>query len=175
VSKSASRIVEEVRRQFHEILGLREGKASPDYNACIDIATSAALKQMILPGIMAIVAPLLVGFFLGGQALSGMLVGAIVCGVLLAMFMSNSGGAWDNAKKMIEEGDNDPDTHDKTASHYHTDRNKTLRRTHKAAVVGDTVGDPLKDTAGPAMNILIKLMCIVALLFAALFQNPIIR
>jgi K(+)-stimulated pyrophosphate-energized sodium pump len=151
VSRSAVKIIDEVRRQFHEIPGLWEGKAVPEYDRCVDIATDAALRNMVVPGLLAIVSPLVVGFTLGRLALAGMLCGAMLCGVLLALFMANSGGAWDNAKKAIEEGGGGAEE-------------------HKAAVIGDTVGDPLKDTAGPSMNILIKLMSIVSLLFATMFH-----
>ena len=147
VSHSAVHIIDEVRRQFREIAGIWDGSAKPDYTRCVDIATGAALKNMLLPGSIAVVAPVVVGIVLGREALAGMLMGATLCGVLLALFMSNSGGAWDNAKKAIEEGGKGTES-------------------HKAAVIGDTVGDPLKDTAGPSLNILIKLMSIVALLFA---------
>ena len=147
VSHSAVHIIDEVRRQFREIAGIWDGTAKPDYTRCIDIATGAALKNMLLPGSIAVVAPVVVGIVLGREALAGMLMGATLCGVLLALFMSNSGGAWDNAKKAIEEDGKGTES-------------------HKAAVIGDTVGDPLKDTAGPSLNILIKLMSIVALLFA---------
>ena len=147
VGRAAFKMVEEVRRQFREIPGIMEGTGKPDTRRCVDISTAAALKEMILPGLLAVLAPLVVGFLLGLEALGGMLAGATVSGVLLALFMSNSGGAWDNAKKWIEEGNlggkgSDP---------------------HKAAVVGDTVGDPFKDTTGPSMNILIKLMSVVSL------------
>jgi K(+)-stimulated pyrophosphate-energized sodium pump len=153
VGKAAGYIVEEVRRQFKEIPGLMEGKAEPDYNACITISTNAALKQMIAPGVMAIAAPLLVGFLLGTAALAGLLVGSISAGFILAVMMANAGGAWDNTKKYIEAG--------------HLGGKGSFA--HKAAVTGDTVGDPFKDTAGPALNILLKLMSIVALVFAPLF------
>ncbi len=153
VGRAAYFMVEEVRRQFREIPGLLEGKAKPDYNRCIDISTAGALKQMVLPGMLAIVSPLLVGFILGKEALGGLLAGSIITGVLLAVFMANAGGAWDNAKKYIEEG------------HFGGKGTPT----HAAAVVGDTVGDPFKDTAGPSLNILIKLMSIIALVFASLF------
>lgn len=153
VGRAAYFMVEEVRRQFREIPGLLEGKAKPDYNRCIDISTAGALKQMIVPGLMAVISPLLVGFLLGKEALGGLLAGSIVTGVLLAVFMANAGGAWDNAKKYIEEG------------HFGGKGTPT----HAAAVVGDTVGDPFKDTAGPSLNILIKLMSIIALVFANLF------
>ena len=150
VSHSAVRIIDEVRRQFREITGIWDGTAKPDYNRCVDIATGAALKNMLLPGSIAVISPVVVRIVLGRAALAGMLMGATLCGVLLALFMSNSGGAWDNAKKLIEEGGKGSEA-------------------HKAAVIGDTVGDPLKDTAGPSLNILIKLMSIVALLFAPMF------
>ncbi len=151
VGRSAGDMILEVRRQFKCIPGILEGSGTPDYAKCVDISTASALRQMIAPGILAVTAPLLVGLVLGKSALAGMLIGATVCGVLLAVQMSNSGGAWDNAKKAIEEtGKGTPE--------------------HAAAVIGDTVGDPLKDTAGPALNILIKLMSIVALLFAPLFM-----
>lgn len=154
VGKAAFKMVNEIRRQFREIPGLLEGKegVKPDVNKCIDISTSAALKEMILPGIVAITAPVLMGFLLGPSALGGMLAGATVTGVLLALFMANAGGAWDNAKKYIEQGN----------------LGGKGSEAHKAAVVGDTVGDPYKDTSGPAMNILIKLMSIVSLVIAPL-------
>ena len=153
VSKAANEMIEEVRRQFREMPGLLEGTQSPDYKTCVSISTNAALKQMLIPGVIAIICPLAVGFLLGTEALGGMLAGALVTGVLLAIFMSNSGGAWDNAKKFIEGGGEDGKGSE----------------SHKAAVVGDTVGDPFKDTAGPSINILIKLMTIVALVFAPMF------
>lgn len=153
VGGAAYFMVEEVRRQFREIPGLLEGRAKPDYNKCIDISTAGALRKMIVPGVMAIVSPLIVGFLLGKEALGGLLAGSIVTGVLLAVFMANAGGAWDNAKKYIEEG------------HFGGKGTPT----HASAVVGDTVGDPFKDTAGPSLNILIKLMSIIALVFANLF------
>ena len=147
VGRAAFKMVEEVRRQFREIPGIMEGTGKPDTKRCIDISTAAALKEMILPGLLAILAPLVVGFLLGPEGLGGMLAGATVSGVLLALLMSNSGGAWDNAKKWIEEGNLGGKGSD----------------SHKAAVVGDTVGDPFKDTTGPSMNILIKLMSVVSL------------
>jgi K(+)-stimulated pyrophosphate-energized sodium pump len=153
VGKTAIKMVNEVRRQFKSIKGLMQGKAKPDYNKCIEIATSGALKEMILPGLLAILSPIAVGLLLGAEALGGMLVGKTVVGFLMAVFMANSGGAWDNAKKYIEEGKLGGKGSD----------------AHKAAVVGDTVGDPFKDTAGPSLNILIKLMGIVALVFVPLF------
>lgn len=154
VGRAAQQMVEEVRRQFREIPGLMEGKAKPDTETCVAIATTASLKEMILPGVVAIAAPIAVGFFLGKEALGGMLAGATVTGVLLALFMANAGGAWDNAKKAIEQG--------------HVPGEKKGTEAHKAAVTGDTVGDPFKDTSGPAMNILVKLMSIVALVIAPL-------
>ena len=147
VGKAASEIVDEVRRQFKEINGLMQGKANPDYNKCIAISTRSALKQMIAPSLLAILAPIIIGKFFGLEALGGLLVGSIVTGFSLAIFMANSGGAWDNAKKYIEAGNFGGKGSD----------------AHKAAVVGDTVGDPFKDTAGPSLNILIKLMSIVAI------------
>ncbi|MFQ5328856.1 MAG: sodium-translocating pyrophosphatase [Thermodesulfobacteriota bacterium] len=154
VGKAAFKMVQEIRRQFKEIPGLLEGKADakPDVARCIDISTSAALKEMILPGLVAFLSPILVGFILGPAALGGMLGGATVTGVLLALFMANAGGAWDNAKKLIEQGSFGGKGSD----------------CHKAAVVGDTVGDPFKDTSGPSMNILIKLMSVVSLVIAPL-------
>lgn len=153
VSKAAYKMIEEVRRQFRDIPGILEGKAKPDYSSCVSISTRAALHEMIVPGVMAVAAPLLVGILLGPSALGGLLAGSLVTGVLLAIYMSNSGGAWDNAKKYIEEGHNGGKGSD----------------AHKAAVVGDTVGDPFKDTSGPSINILIKLMTVVSLVFAPLF------
>ncbi len=154
VGKAAFKMVQEIRRQFREIPGLLEGKegVKPDVARCIDISTSAALKEMILPGLVAFLAPVIMGFALGPVALGGMLAGATVTGVLLALFMANAGGAWDNAKKLIEQG------------HYGGKGSDC----HKAAVVGDTVGDPFKDTSGPSMNILIKLMAVVSLVIAPL-------
>ena len=153
VSKAAYSMIEEVRRQFREIPGIMEGKAKPDYKTCVAISTTAALKEMLVPGIMAVVAPLAVGLILGSTALAGLLAGSLVSGVMMAMFMSNAGGAWDNAKKYTEEGNHGGKGSD----------------AHKAAVVGDTVGDPFKDTSGPSINILIKLMTVVSTVFAALF------
>jgi K(+)-stimulated pyrophosphate-energized sodium pump len=157
VGNAAFKVVEEVRRQFREIKGLMEGKAKPDTKTCVDIATKAAIRHMMAPGIVAVAFPPVIGFLLGKEALGGALAGSTVCGVMLALLMANAGGAWDNAKKYIEGGNlagfgkkSDP---------------------HKAAVVGDTVGDPFKDTSGPAMNILIKLMSIVSLVLAPLLKN----
>jgi K(+)-stimulated pyrophosphate-energized sodium pump len=155
VGNAAFHLIEEIRRQFREIPGLMEGKARPEYARCVDISTRAALKEMVLPGLIAIAVPLAVGLipFLGKEALGGLLAGALLTGVLQAINMANAGGAWDNAKKFIETGEHGGKGSD----------------AHKAAVVGDTVGDPFKDTAGPSLNILIKLMSIVALVFAPLF------
>lgn len=153
VSRAANSMIEEVRRQFREIPGIMDGSGTPDYAKCVDISTKAALHEMIIPGIMAVASPIVVGLLLGAEALGGMLAGALVTGVLMAIFMANSGGAWDNAKKYIEEG-------------HFGGKGSTA---HKAAVVGDTVGDPFKDTSGPSLNILIKLMTIVSLVFASLF------
>lgn len=153
VSKAANKMIEEVRRQFRTIPGIMEGKGKPDYKSCVSISTVAALKEMLVPGIMAVLVPLAVGILLGVEALGGMLAGALVTGVLLAIFMSNAGGAWDNAKKYIEDGNN----------------GGKGSEAHKAAVVGDTVGDPCKDTSGPSINILIKLMTVVSLVFAPIF------
>ncbi len=152
VGRTAQKMVEEVRRQFREIKGLLDGEAKPDYAKCIAISTDASLREMIVPGVIAVVAPLLIGFILGAEALGGFLAGAVVSGVMLALMMANAGGAWDNAKKYIEEGNLGGKGSD----------------AHKAAVVGDTVGDPFKDTSGPSMNILIKLMSIVSLVIAPL-------
>jgi K(+)-stimulated pyrophosphate-energized sodium pump len=153
VGKAANEMIEEVRRQFREDKGIMEGTSKPDYARCVDISTKAALKEMVAPGLLAILAPLLVGTFMGTEALGGMLAGALSAGVLLAIMMANAGGAWDNAKKYIEEGN------------YGGKGSES----HKAAVVGDTVGDPFKDTSGPSINILIKLMTIVAVVFAPFF------
>ena len=153
VSKAAYKMIEEVRRQFREIPGILEGKAKPDYSTCVSISTRAALHEMLVPGIMAVGVPLLVGLLLGPEALGGLLAGSLVTGVLLAIYMSTSGGAWDNAKKFIEEGN-------------YGGKGSVA---HKAAVVGDTVGDPFKDTSGPSINILIKLMTVVSLVFAPVF------
>ena len=153
VSKAAYKMIEEVRRQFKTIPGILEGKGKPDYKSCVAISTQAALKEMLLPGVMAVLAPVFIGVVLGPDALGGLLGGALVTGVMLAIFMSNSGGAWDNAKKYIEDG-------------HHGGKGSEA---HRAAVVGDTVGVPFKDTSGPSINILIKLMTIVSLVFAPLF------
>jgi K(+)-stimulated pyrophosphate-energized sodium pump len=161
VGKAAFKMVEEIRRQFREIPGIMEGTGKPDSARCVEISTTAALKEMILPGMIAVITPLLVGLVLGKEALGGTLAGATLCGVFLALFMANAGGAWDNAKKYIEEGHLGGKGSD----------------AHHAAVVGDTVGDPFKDTSGPAMNILIKLMSVVSLVLAPLFMSiePLIK
>ena len=152
VGKAAGKMVEEIRRQFKEIKGLLEGKAEPDTKKCVEISTKSALKEMILPGLTAVSAPVAIGFILGPETLGGALAGSLITGVTLALFMANSGGAWDNAKKYIEQGQ--------------LEGEKKGGSAHSAAVIGDTVGDPFKDTTGPAMNIIVKLMSIVALLIA---------
>lgn len=153
VSKAAYAMIEEVRRQFHEKKGILEGTERPDYATCVGISTNAALHEMIVPGLMAVISPLLVGVLLGTKALGGLICGSLVTGVLLAIYMANAGGAWDNAKKYIEEG-------------HHGGKGSEA---HVAAIVGDTVGDPFKDTSGPSINILIKLMTVVSLVFAPIF------
>ncbi|PID82887.1 MAG: sodium-translocating pyrophosphatase [Clostridiales bacterium] len=153
VGKAAFEMIEEVRRQFREKPGIFEGNETPDYARCVDISTKAALREMVVPGVMAVASPVIVGLTLGAASLGGMLAGALVTGVLMAIFMSNAGGAWDNAKKYIEEGHNGGKNSE----------------AHSAAVVGDTVGDPFKDTSGPSINILIKLMTVVALVFSSMF------
>ena len=155
VSKAAFAMISEVRRQFKEKPGIMAGTEKPDYRTCVSISTHAALKEMIVPGVLAVIAPLAIGLLLGAEALGGLLAGSLVSGVMMAIFMSNSGGAWDNAKKYIEEGNN----------------GGKGSETHKAAVVGDTVGDPFKDTSGPSINILIKLMTVIALVFAPLIMS----
>ncbi len=153
--KNAFVIIEEVRRQFREIPGIMEGKTKPEYGKCVDISTKGALKMMIVPSLMAIAAPLLVGFILGKYALGGFLIGAVGCGFMLAITMANAGGSWDNAKKWIETGNFDGKGSD----------------AHKASVIGDTVGDPMKDTAGPSLNIMIKLMSVISLVFAPVLEH----
>ena len=152
VGRSANKMIEEVRRQFKSIPGLLEGKAEPDSAQCVAISTKAAIREMLAPGLLAVVAPVLTGYVLGVAGLGGLLVGSLVTGVLMALMMANAGGAWDNAKKYIEEGN----------------LGGKGSEPHKAAVIGDTVGDPFKDTAGPSLNILIKLMSIVSVIFAPL-------
>ncbi len=158
VGKAANQMIEEVRRQFKEIPGILEGTAKPDYAKCVEISTNAALKEMIVPAILAIGSPLLVGFTFGAEALGGMLAGTLITGIMLAIFMANSGGAWDNAKKYIEQG-------------HHGGKGSFA---HKASITGDTVGDPFKDTAGPAIDILIKLMTTISLVCATLFGTGIL-
>ena len=155
VGRAAFSIVNEVRRQFREIPGIMEGTGRPDYARCVDISTRGALREMILPGLMAVIAPLATGFILGTQALGGLLIGAVGSGFMLAIMMASAGGAWDNAKKYVELG------------HYGGKGSEA----HKAAVAGDTVGDPFKDTSGPSLNILLKLMAIVSLVFAPVFLD----
>jgi K(+)-stimulated pyrophosphate-energized sodium pump len=155
VGRAAQSVVIEVRRQFREITGLMEGKAEPDYARCVDLCSKASLKEMILPTLLAIASPLIVGVFLGGTGVIGLLCGALVTGFILAIFMANAGGAWDNAKKYIEEGNHGGKGSDQ----------------HKAAVVGDTVGDPFKDTAGPSINILIKLLSMVSIVFSTFIAS----
>ena len=155
VSRAAYSMIEEVRRQFREIPGIMEEKAKPDYEKCVDISTKAALREMIRPGVMAVLAPLVMGMLLGTEALGGLLAGSLITGVLMAIFLANAGGAWDNAKKYIENGN----------------FGGKGSENHKAAVVGDTVGDPFKDTSGPSINILIKLMTVISLVFAPIIAQ----
>ncbi|MFW5913724.1 MAG: sodium-translocating pyrophosphatase [Bacillota bacterium] len=155
VGRAASKMIDEVRRQFKEFPGILDRTEKPDYARCVDISTKAALQEMVIPGLLAVSAPLLVGFLLGSEALGGLLAGALASGISMAIFMANSGGAWDNAKKFIEEGN-------------HGEKGSFA---HKASVTGDTVGDPFKDTSGPSINILIKLMTIISLVFAGLFGS----
>ena len=152
VGRAASKIVVEVRRQFKEIKGLIDGKAEPDYASCVDICTKSSQRELLVIAVISIITPLAVGIILGPNGVAGLLTGATICGFVLAVMMSNSGGAWDNAKKYIESG-------------VHGGKGSDC---HKAAVVGDTVGDPFKDTSGPAINILIKLLSMVSIVFAAL-------
>jgi K(+)-stimulated pyrophosphate-energized sodium pump len=147
-------MVEEVRRQFREIPGIMDGSAKPDYESCVEISTEGSLRAMIVPGLLAVVAPLLVGMVFGKGAVAGLLAGSLGSGVLMALFMANAGGAWDNAKKYVEAG-------------HHGGKGSPV---HKATVIGDTVGDPFKDTAGPSINILIKLMSIASVLALPLFS-----
>ena len=155
VGRAAQSVVIEVRRQFKEITGLMDGKADPDYARCVDLCTKASLREMVLPTVIAVVTPIVVGLILGFKGVVGLLAGATVTGFLMAIFMANSGGAWDNAKKYIEAGN----------------FGGKGSESHKAGVVGDTVGDPFKDTAGPAINILIKLLSMVSIVFAGLVVN----
>ena len=153
VSRAAFRMIREARRQFREIPGLREGDADPDYGRCVDISTVAALKGLIMPGLLSVMVPVILGFTLGAEAVAGLIVGTIVSGLPLALLLAHGGTAWDNAKKKIEDG-------------YYGGKGS---EEHKASVIGDTVGDPCKDTSGPSLNILIKLMSVVALVFLPLF------
>ena len=152
VGRAAQSMVEEVRRQFREIKGILEGKATPDYARCVAISTKGAQREMLFPSVLAILAPIAVGFIFGVAGVMGLLIGSLSAGFVLAVFMANSGGAWDNAKKFIEEGNLGGKGSDN----------------HKATVVGDTVGDPFKDTSGPSLNILIKLMSMVSIVVAGL-------
>ncbi|KAJ4750074.1 K(+)-insensitive pyrophosphate-energized proton pump [Rhynchospora pubera] len=160
VGSAALKMVEEVRRQFNEIPGLMEGTAKPDYATCVKISTDASIKKMIAPGALVMVTPLITGTFFGTETLAGLLAGALVSGVQVAISASNSGGAWDNAKKYIEAG----------ASEHARLLGPKGSEAHKAAVIGDTIGDPLKDTSGPSLNILIKLMAVESLVFAPFFK-----
>jgi len=155
VGRTGNKMVIEIRRQFREITGLLEGRAKPDTSRCVDIVTKGALREMVLPGLLAVCVPLAVGFIMGKEALGGFLAGSLSCGVLLGIMMTNGGATWDNAKKWIEAGN----------------LGGKGTATHAAAVVGDTVGDPFKDTTGPSMNILIKLMAIISLVFAPLLAS----
>lgn len=152
VGRAAESMVQEVRRQFREIKGILEGKATPDYGRCVEISTRSAQREMIIPSLLAIIIPIVVGLILGVAGVLGLLTGGLAAGFTLAVFMSNSGGAWDNAKKMIEEGS----------------FGGKGSENHKATIVGDTVGDPFKDTSGPSLNILIKLMSMVSIVMAGL-------
>ena len=155
VGRAAFSMIEEVRRQFREIKGLMEGEATADFRRCVDISTAAAIKQMVVPGLLAVLAPVVVGFVGGTAMLGGLLAGVTASGVLMAVFMANAGGAWDNAKKYIESG-------------HHGGKGSDA---HKAAVVGDTVGDPFKDTAGPSLNILIKLMSVISVVIGPILAR----
>jgi len=155
VGRAAFKVVGEVRRQFREIVGLMEGKVMPDSAKCVDITTRGALKEMLVPGSLAIILPMLLGILLGKESLGGFLVGSLITGVPLAIFFANAGGAWDNSKKYIEEG------------HYGGKGSEV----HKASVIGDTIGDPFKDTSGPSLNILLKLMAVVSLVFGLGLEN----
>jgi K(+)-stimulated pyrophosphate-energized sodium pump len=155
VGRAAHGVVNEVRRQFKEIKGIMEGTGKPDYAKCVDIVTASALKEMVVPGLLAVISPLLVGFILGPVALAGLLGGVIVSGLMMALMMANGGATWDNSKKYIEEGNHGGKGSD----------------AHKAAVVGDTVGDPFKDTAGPALNALIKVINTISLIAAPLIVH----
>ena len=155
VGRAAQSVVVEVRRQFREISGIMEGHTDPDYARCVDLCSRASLKEMVAPTLLAIISPIVVGLVLGGSGVVGMLCGALVTGFILAIFMANSGGAWDNAKKYIESG-------------HHGGKGSEQ---HKAAVVGDTVGDPFKDTSGPSINILIKLLSMVSIVFSGLIAS----
>jgi len=161
VGRAATKMVEEVRRQFHEKPGILRGEDSPDYTLCIEISTRASLVEMMGPGALVMGTPLTVGFLFGCKALAGVLIGALVSGIQIAISASNTGGAWDNAKKYIEQG--------KLINPKTNEAYKKGSEAHKAAVVGDTVGDPLKDTSGPSLNILIKLMAVESLVFARAF------
>jgi len=155
VGRAAFAIVEEVRRQFREIPGIMEGTGRPDYARCVEISTRGSLREMIVPGLLAVIAPIAVGFILGTEALGGLLIGAVASGFMMAIMMASAGGAWDNAKKYVELGN----------------FGGKGSEAHKAAVEGDVVGDPFKDTSGPSLNILLKLMAIVSLVFAPVFLN----
>jgi K(+)-stimulated pyrophosphate-energized sodium pump len=160
VGKAAMQMVNEVRRQFREIPGILEGTGKPEYGKCVEISTQAALREMLMPGVITIVTPIIIGFVMGAEALGAYMAGVTVSGVLWAIFQNNAGGAWDNAKKSFEKGvEIDGETYYKKSE------------PHKAAVVGDTVGDPFKDTSGPSMNILIKLSCLVGLTLAPILND----
>jgi K(+)-stimulated pyrophosphate-energized sodium pump len=160
VGKAAMDMVNEVRRQFREIPGIMEGTGKPEYSKCVQISTNAALREMLLPGIIVIVTPIIVGLVMGAEALGAYMAGVTVVGVLFAIFQNNAGGAWDNAKKSFEKGV------EINGQVYYK-----KSEPHKAAVVGDTVGDPFKDTSGPSMNIVIKLSCLVGLILAPLLER----